>query len=57
MKYIKSLAVAALALTTSMSSCDMGDFGDINVDPTLPGEGYTSMMFTYTARSTPSAPG
>ena len=52
MKYIKSLAVAALALTTSMSSCDMGDFGDINVDPTLPGEGYTSMMFTYTARST-----
>ena len=52
MKYIKSLAVAALALTTSMSSCDMGDFGDINVDPTLPAEGYTSMMFTYTARST-----
>ena len=52
MKYIKSLAVAALALTTSMTSCDMGDFGNINVDPTLPSQGYTSMMFTYTARAT-----
>ena len=54
MKYIKSLAVAALALTTSMSSCDMGDFGDINVDPNLPSEGYTTMLFTYTARTTRS---
>ena len=52
MKYIKSLAVAALALTTSMTSCDMGDFGNINVDPTLPSQGYTSMMFTYAARGT-----
>lgn len=51
MKYIKSLAVAALALTTSMSSCDMGDFGNINVDPTLPSQGYTSMLFTYSAKS------
>ena len=51
MKYIKSLAVAALALSASMSSCDMGDFGNINVDPTLPSEGYTSMLFTYSAKS------
>lgn len=50
MKYIKSLAVAALAF--GATSCDMGDFGSINVDPTLPSEGYTSMLFTYSARGT-----
>ena len=36
MKYIKSLAIAALAFTTSFSSCDMGDFCDININPNNP---------------------
>ena len=51
MKYFKSLAIAALALTTSMTSCDMDDFGNINVNPNKPSEAYTSMLFTYTARA------
>ena len=50
MKYIKSLAVAAMALTASMSSCDMGDFGDININPNKPGEAYTDMLYTYSAQ-------
>ena len=50
MKYIKSLAVAAMALTATMSSCDMGDFGDININPTKPGEAYTDMLYTYSAQ-------
>ena len=50
MKYIKTLAVAAMALTVSMSSCDMGDFGDINVNPNKPGEAYTDMLYTYSAQ-------
>ena len=50
MKYIKTLAVAAMALTASMSSCDMGDFGDINVNPNKPGEAYTDMLYTYSAQ-------
>ena len=50
MKYFKSLALAALAFTTSLSSCDMGDFGDINVNPNKPGEAYTDMLYTYSAQ-------
>lgn len=50
MKYIKSLAVAAMALTATMSSCDMGDFGDINANPNKPSEAYTDMLFTYSAQ-------
>ena len=44
MKYIKSLAFAAMALTATMSSCDMGDFDDINVNPNKPATAYTSMV-------------
>jgi hypothetical protein len=50
MKYFKSLAIAAMALTTSLSSCDMGDFGDINVDPNKPSTAYTSMLYTFSAQ-------
>ena len=50
MKYIKSLAVAAMALTATMSSCDMGDFGDINANPNKPSEAYTNMLYTYSAQ-------
>lgn len=50
MKYIKSLAVAAMALTATMSSCDMGDFGDINANPNKPSEAYTDMLYTYSAQ-------
>ena len=50
MKYIKSLAFAAMALTATMSSCDMGDFGDINVNPNKPATAYTSMLYTYSAQ-------
>ena len=48
MKYIKSLAVAALAF--GATSCDMGDFGDINVNPNKPAEAYTDMLYTYSAQ-------
>ena len=48
MKYIKSLAVAALALAAT--SCDMGDFGDINANPNKPSTAYTNMLFTYSAQ-------
>ena len=50
MKYIKSLAVAAMALTATMSSCDMGDFGTINENPNKPATAYTSMLYTYSAQ-------
>ncbi len=50
MKYIKSLALAALAFTTSLSSCDMGDFGDINTNPNQPSTAYTSMLYTFSAQ-------
>ena len=50
MKHIKSLALAAMALTATMSSCDMGDFGDINVNPNKPATAYTSMLYTYSAQ-------
>ena len=50
MKYIKSLAIAALACTTSFSSCDMGDFGDINTNPNNPSTAYTSMLYTFSAQ-------
>lgn len=49
MKHIKSI-VAALAFTTVFAGCDMGDFGDLNVDPNSPSEPYTSMLFTFSAR-------
>ena len=50
MKYIKSLAIAALAFTTSLTSCDMGDFGDINTNPNQPSTAYTSMLYTFSAQ-------
>ena len=50
MKYIKSLALAALAFTTTFTSCDMDDFGDINVNPNKPATAYTSMLYTYAAQ-------
>ena len=50
MKYIKSLIAASIAVATTFTSCDMGDFGDLNVNPNKPSEPYTSMLFTYSAR-------
>ncbi len=50
MKQIKSLMMAFAALTAVMTGCDMGDFGDLNVNPNKPSEAYTSMLFTYSAR-------
>lgn len=50
MKHIKTLAIAFALSATALTSCDMGDFGDINVSPNKPQEAYTSMMFTYSAR-------
>ena len=54
MKHIKSLALAAMALTATMSSCDMGDFGNINANPNKPATAYTSMLYTYSGRVTPA---
>ena len=48
MKYIKSLAVAALAFAAT--SCDMGDFGDINRNPNKPSIAYTDMLYTFSAQ-------
>ena len=48
MKYIKSLAIAALAFAAT--SCDMGDFGDINANPNKPSTAYTDMLYTYSAQ-------
>jgi hypothetical protein len=51
MKYIKNLAIATTLLASvSLASCDMGDFGNLNVSPNKPAEPYTSMMFTFSAR-------
>lgn len=51
MKYIKSILVSACTLAATLTSCDMGDFGDLNVNPNKPSEAYTSMLFTYSARN------
>lgn len=51
MKYIKSLVIASMALATTLTSCDMGDFGNLNVNPNKPSDAYTSMLFTYSARN------
>ncbi|MBP3518117.1 MAG: SusD/RagB family nutrient-binding outer membrane lipoprotein [Parabacteroides sp.] len=51
MRYMKGLAIASVALATVLTSCDMGDFDDLNVSPNKPGEAYTSMLFTYSARN------
>lgn len=50
MKFFKTLAIAATAFVTIFTSCNMGDFGDLNVSPNKPSEAYTSMLFTYSAR-------
>ena len=49
MKHIQKV-FASLALGAALVSCNMGDFGDINISPNNPSEGYTSMLFTYSAR-------
>lgn len=48
MNYKKILAIASVAFAALFPSC--GDFDDLNVDPTRPGEAYTSMLFTFSAR-------
>ncbi len=50
MKFFKTLAIAATACVTIFTSCNMGDFGDLNVSPNKPNTAYTSMLFTYSAR-------
>ncbi len=50
MKIFKTLTVATTALVTILTSCNMGEFGDLNVSPNKPNEAYTSMLFTYSAR-------
>ncbi len=45
---IKS-ALAALLLITAVTSCDMDDFGDINLTPNNPSTAPTSMLFTEAA--------
>lgn len=50
MKLFKTIAIASAALVTIFTSCNMGDFGDLNVSPNKPSEAYTSMLFTYSAR-------
>lgn len=50
MKYIKSFIVASVAVATGLTSCDMGDFDNLNVDPNKPAEPHTSMLFTYSAK-------
>lgn len=48
MNYIKSLTLAALAFAAT--SCDMGDFGNVNANPNKPSEAYTDMLYTYSAQ-------
>lgn len=45
---IKS-ALAALLLITTVTSCDMDDFGDINLTPNNPSTAPTSMLFVESA--------
>ncbi|MCQ2268615.1 MAG: SusD/RagB family nutrient-binding outer membrane lipoprotein [Bacteroidaceae bacterium] len=49
MKYIKSI-LASLVVACSLTSCDPSDFGDINVNPNYPTEGYTYMQFKFAAK-------
>ena len=49
MKHIQNI-FASLALGAALVSCNMGDFGDINITPNSPSESPTSMLFTYSAR-------
>ncbi|MCD8292663.1 MAG: SusD/RagB family nutrient-binding outer membrane lipoprotein [Prevotellaceae bacterium] len=49
MKHIKSMIAAFAALTMVATGCDMGDFGDLNVNPNKPSVAYTSMLFTFSA--------
>lgn len=49
MKHIKTI-LASVAVGAALVSCNMGDFGDINISPNSPSEGFTSMLFTYSAR-------
>lgn len=51
MKYMKTLAIASVVSAATLAGCDMGDFGDLNVNPGKPGEAYTSMLFTFSARN------
>ncbi|MCD8293345.1 MAG: SusD/RagB family nutrient-binding outer membrane lipoprotein [Prevotellaceae bacterium] len=50
MKHIKTMIAAFAALAMVATSCNMGDFDDLNVNPNKPGVAYTSMLFTYSAQ-------
>ena len=47
MKKISSVLASAALLTVVVSSCNFGDFGDINKNPNKPSEAQTDMLFTY----------
>lgn len=50
MIHIKKIAIALATSAVMLTSCDMGDFDDLNVSPNKPGEAYTSMLYTFSAR-------
>lgn len=52
MKKISSVLASAALLTVVVSSCNFGDFGDINKNPNKPSEAQTDMLFTYACRYT-----
>ena len=49
MNYIKSILLSA-AVALGAAGCDMGDFGDINVNPNKPSVAPTSSLFVGSAR-------
>lgn len=47
---LKSTLVALAVGSLAVTSCDFGDFGDINISPNSPSQPNTGMFFTYAAR-------
>ena len=46
MRIFRKSILAALAVAATLTSCNPGDFGDINLSPNSPSTPYTDMLFT-----------
>lgn len=46
MKTLKKILLTATAFATTLSSCDVTDFGDINKNPNKPSTAYTEYLFS-----------
>lgn len=54
MKNIYRSIVTLFAAAAVVASCDMGEFGDINISPNSPSTPYTNMLFTNACMRVPS---